>query len=166
MSATEPPSISLIHVPSDVGSIIPGKSKAPAAFREVDIVGKLNDAGYTSVREYYALSLPAKYSASSISPSGVRNDVANIAVCEAVRDTVTGSLNNDADRKSDGEMKPPFQLILGGECCMLPAVLSAFWRHHAHISPINPSPKRVGLIYIDADTDLSVPSISPSSSGT
>lgn len=168
MSTAEPPSISLIYVPSDVGSIIPGKSKAPAAFRKVNIVSKLNDAGYTSVYEHHALPLPATYSAGSISSSGVRNEVANIAVCEAVRDTVTRSLNDGADRKSDDEMKPPFQLILGGECCMLPAVLSAFWRHYARISPIkpSPSPKRVGLIYVDADTDLSLPAISPSSSGT
>ena len=37
---------------------------------------------------------------------------------------------------------------------MSPAILSALWGHAGSVSP----PKRVGLIYIDADTDLASPS--------
>lgn len=44
---------------------------------------------------------------------------------------------------------------------MLPAILSSFWQHAGSQSP----PKRVGLIYIDADTDLTSPT-DPSSIGT
>ena len=36
---------------------------------------------------------------------------------------------------------------------MLPAILTSFWEHAGSHSP----PKRVGLIYIDADTDLTSP---------
>lgn len=144
-------SISLIYVPSDVGSIIPGKSKAPEAFRSVNVVSKLQDAGYSSVHEYHALSSPATYISSPLSSSGVRNEAGNIAVCEAVRGTVAKSFrDNGAKKKNGGEAKPSFQLILGGECCMLPAILSSFWDFY--------QPKKVGLIYIDADTDLSCPS--------
>ncbi|KAH7382450.1 hypothetical protein DE146DRAFT_227451 [Phaeosphaeria sp. MPI-PUGE-AT-0046c] len=150
------PSISLIYVPSDVGSIIPGKSKAPAAFRDVHIVRKLKDSGYTSVSEHYALDSPATYSASTFPLGGVRNEELNISVCERVRDTVTQSLST-----STGDDKLPFQLVLGGECCMLPAVLSAFSHHTESCSP----PQRVGLLYIDADTDLSSPT-DPGSTGT
>lgn len=43
---------------------------------------------------------------------------------------------------------------------MLPAILSAFWKHADSQSP----PVRVGLVYIDADTDLSSPT-NPGSTG-
>lgn len=156
MPNTDSESISLIYVPSDIGSIIPGKSKAPAAFRDVNIVDKLHSAGYVFISERHALSSPAAYSASTFPPGGVRNEDLNVSVCEHVKDTVTKSLNVGAK-----ESNPPFQLILGGECCMLPAILSAFHHHHHLWS----SHQRVGLIYIDADTDLSSPS-DPGSTGT
>lgn len=44
---------------------------------------------------------------------------------------------------------------------MLPAILSAFWKYADSQTP----PQRVGLIYIDADTDLTSPT-DPSSIGT
>ncbi|RSL83581.1 hypothetical protein CEP51_004441 [Fusarium floridanum] len=147
-------SISITYVPADCGSIIPGKSKAPQAFHDVGIVAKLRDAGLQSVSEHHALESPARFSVISFSPGGVRNEPLNIAVCQQVRRAISQNLGSSTS-------KAPFQLILGGECCMLPAILSAFWEHASSQSP----PKRVGLIYIDADTDLSSP-IDPNSTGT
>jgi arginase len=90
------------------------------------------------------LEIPATYSAATFEPGSVRNEALNISVCERVKDAISRNL----------ESAPSFQLILGGECCsMLPAILSAFW----HYSSIHSPPKRVGLLYIDADTDLSSP---------
>jgi arginase len=140
------PSVSITYVPADCGSVIPGKSKAPDAFRSAGIVQSLLNAGISSATEHHALSEPARYAATESSASGVRNERLNVEVCERVRDSVSRSLA--AERKS----APPFQLILGGECCMLPGILAAFTQHH--------SSKRVGLIYIDADTDLSTPKTS------
>ncbi|KAH6977408.1 hypothetical protein BKA56DRAFT_732700 [Ilyonectria sp. MPI-CAGE-AT-0026] len=147
-----PRSISVTYVPADCGSIIPGKSKAPQAFQDVRIINKLRDAGF-SVSENHALDHPATFSAAIFAPGGVRNESVNVSVCKSVRHAISHNL--------DSSVQPPFQLILGGECCMLPAILSSFWQHAGLQSP----PKRVGLIYIDADTDLTSPT-DPSSIGT
>ncbi|KAF5672212.1 hypothetical protein FDENT_10637 [Fusarium denticulatum] len=148
-------SVSITYVPADCGSIIPGKSKAPQAFRDVGIVDKLRDAGVPSLSEHHALEVPATFSAATFSAGGARNEDINIAVCEAVERTIGNNFSATG--------QPDFQLILGGECCMLPAILSAFWKH-ADSQSHSPS-QRVGLIYIDADTDLTSPT-DPSSIGT
>ncbi|KAL1872351.1 hypothetical protein Daus18300_004321 [Diaporthe australafricana] len=147
-------SISITYVPADCGSVIPGKSKAPEAFRNIDIVRKLHDAGVPSVSEHHPLDLPATYRATNFSPGRVRNEDLNIHVCQRVHRVIAKNLG------SASSTQPPFQLILGGECGMSPAILSAFWQHAGSQSP----PLRVGLIYIDADTDLASPT-DPSSTG-
>ncbi|KAF5019373.1 hypothetical protein F66182_8623 [Fusarium sp. NRRL 66182] len=147
-------SVSITYVPADCGSIIPGKSKAPKAFQDVGIVRKLQDAGVPSVSEHQALEPPATFTPSTFNPGGVRNEEINMSVCKDVERTISENFRLSNDR-------PNFQLILGGECCMLPGILSAFWKYAALQSP----PKRVGLIYIDADTDLTPPS-DPGSIGT
>ncbi|KAM0352995.1 hypothetical protein ACHAPU_001880 [Fusarium lateritium] len=147
-------SVSITYVPADCGSIIPGKSKAPKAFQDVGIVDKLEQAGITSVSECHALKSPANFTAATFATGGVRNEDINISVCEDVERAISKNLNSSPNQ-------PDFQLILGGECCMLPSVLSAFWKHTESQSP----PKRVGLIYIDADTDLTSPT-DPASIGT
>ncbi|KAF4499796.1 Arginase [Fusarium agapanthi] len=146
-------SVSITYVPADCGSIIPGKSKAPQAFRDVGIVSRLKDAGVPSVFEHHALEAPATFAPTTFSAGGARNEDINIAVCDAAERTISNNF------RATGQ--PDFQLILGGECCMLPAILSAFWKHADSQSP----PQRVGLIYIDADTDLTSPT-DPSSIGT
>ncbi|KAM0441984.1 hypothetical protein ACHAQK_004922 [Fusarium lateritium] len=147
-------SVSITYVPADCGSIIPGKSKAPKAFQDVGIARKLRDAGISSTSEHHALKSPATFSAATFTPGGVRNEDINISVCEDVERTISNNLNSSSKQ-------PDFQLILGGECCMLPAILSAFWKH----AEAQFTPKRVGLIYIDADTDLTSPT-DPASIGT
>ncbi|KAM5350066.1 hypothetical protein ACJ41O_006571 [Fusarium nematophilum] len=139
MAASRP--ISVTCVPADCGSIIPGKSKAPQAFQDVGIIRKLQDAGL-SVLENHALEAPARFSAKSFAPGGVRNEDLNISVCKSVRQAISQNI--------DSSPQLAFQLIFGGECCMLPAILSSFWKYAASQSP----PKRVGLICIGADTDL------------
>jgi arginase len=146
MAATA--SIAITYVPADCGSIIPGKSKAPKAFQDVGIVSKLRDAGIPSIWEYNALHTPATYAATGFESGSVRNEDLNISVCKRVKSSIAKNLQNASP--------PPFQLILGGECCMLPAILSAFWQNTPH--------KRIGLLYIDADTDLSSPT-DPGSTG-
>ncbi|KAH7070996.1 hypothetical protein FB567DRAFT_213084 [Paraphoma chrysanthemicola] len=165
-------SIALTYVPADCGSIIPGKSKAPQAFRDTGLIPKLRAAGHTYVTEHHALDAPAQFTPTALKPGGVRNEALNVQVCERVEKTILTALTTGAvdetglEKQIDVEGKEkggrPFQLILGGECSMLPGILSAFWTHHTtHTSPS----ARIGLIYIDADTDLSSPA-SPSSTGT
>ncbi|KAF2797321.1 Arginase/deacetylase [Melanomma pulvis-pyrius CBS 109.77] len=145
-------SISITYVPADCGSIIPGKSKAPKAFQDVEIASKLREAGLPYVSEHHPLDAPATYAATIFALGRVRNEEVNISVCQRVHRTIAQNLKTST--------KPPFQLILGGECCMSPAILSAFWEHAGSQSP----PLRIGLLYIDADTDLASP-IDPGSTG-
>jgi arginase len=148
-------SVSITYVPADCGSIIPGKSKAPKAFQDVGIVNQLRYAGFTSITEQHPLDSPATYSATTFEPDRVRNETLNVSVLDRVHSSISRNLL--AERKDEEGEIPSFQLILGGECCMLPAILTSFWQH---VSP----GKSVGLIYIDADTDLASPT-DPSSTG-
>nr|OQO28577.1 hypothetical protein B0A51_05624 [Rachicladosporium sp. CCFEE 5018] len=93
---------------------------------------------------------PSTWSLAAVDPSGVKREKENVEANQLVRNSLTKTL----EPSSDG--KPPFQLILGGECCQLPGILTAL----SHTL----SPKRVGLIYIDADVDLTLPN-APGSSG-
>lgn len=143
----------MVYVPADCGSVIPGKSKAPAAFRDAGIVNKLRRSGIPTVTEHEALEQPARYSLGIFERGTVRNQEQNLTVCREVDRAVTQSLGNPRGKDVTSAPPPPFQLILGGECCMLPAVMSAFWRHHE----ARPGSRKVGLLYIDADTDLATP---------
>lgn len=144
----ETAAIAITYVPADCGSVFPGKSKAPQAFRDAGIVEKLRRAGYQRISEHHALETPANYGFSSLGPNKVRNEDLNVQVCQQVQRSISRSL-----ALAGYQNPPPFQLILGGECGMSPGVLSAFWQHTAQSGP----QKRVGFLYIDADTDLATP---------
>ncbi|OBS25795.1 hypothetical protein FPOA_06331 [Fusarium poae] len=163
------PQVSILYVPADCGSIAPGKFKAPKAFQEVGIASKLGKAGVPSVMEMVALDSPVTCEASTHCPERIRNEEMNIAVCISVECFVSVDLQRSGTPQHlveqwslhPSSLLPWFQLIIGGECCMLPAILSAHWKHAGVQSP----EKRVGLIYIDADTELTSPT-DPSSTGT
>jgi arginase len=132
--------INVVNVPSDIGSIYAGKSRAPAAFRSAGLQTKLRAAGH-QMNEFDAFSFAsAGWAASNREPNGARNEVRTVAACQQVFDTITATLDN--------QPKPPFNLILGGECLYCPAILSAYWRH------LEGTQRRVGIIYVDADCDL------------
>lgn len=148
-------SVSITYVPADCGSVFPGKSKAPQAFRDIGIVQKLRNAGIPSISESNALGEEiASYKPTAFAPGHVRNEDLNISVCKRVHQAIVQNLNDPSSAN------PPFQLILGGECGMSPAIMAAFWQHAASRSP----PARVGLVYIDADTDMASPT-DPNSTG-
>ena len=172
--------VSITYVPADCGSIIPGKSKAPKAFQHVGLAGKIHAACQHKPRERHALDSPARFSAATFSPGGVRNEDINVSVCQAVKDALTESYSGPASDTSGGKdarnaylskhtenigadspFNHHFQLIIGGECCMLPGILNTLWNYADSQVP----QQRVGLIYIDADTDLNSPT-DPSSIGT
>lgn len=121
---------------------MPGKSKAPQAFRSAGLVSKLHSVGL-DVEEHHALSRPAQYSISDLTTGSIRAHDLNISVCTSVYDTLTTNLIHNT------ATAPPFQLLLGGECSTTPAILSALSHHSPHT--------RIGLLYIDADLDLTSP---------
>ncbi|CAI6330880.1 unnamed protein product [Periconia digitata] len=180
-----PKNISIIHIPSDIGSLYPGKSRAPAAFTAAGFQTKLQAAGH-SIVEYNAFSsahfseptpvVSATWKPSSRSPNGARNEAETVKACHAVKNTVALALANSEKRgtKEDESKKKNMQFFIGGECLYTPAILSAYWHH---FNPPSPSPttsktmenqaseQKIGIIYMDADTDLYLPN-EPSTPGT
>ena len=134
-------SVAITYVPADCASIIFGKSRTPQAFVDVGVEKKLKDSGFTTTQQW-VLDQPATWRETTFESGRVRNEDLNVEVCQKVKKAIANSLASDAE-------SPPFQLILGGECAMAPAIVSAFWNH-------KPA-RRVGVIYIDADTDLNSP---------
>jgi arginase len=136
--------LTVINVPSDLGSMIKGKSLAPRAFKELKLVDQLSKAGYTVSEEEALPNGPATWQyGASFGPNGVRNEQANVEVNTQVKRAVSSATSNSTDGN------PPFLFIVGGGCDMVPAVMSGLWK--------TLSPKRVGLLYVDGDADLSVP---------
>lgn len=142
------------YVAADCGSIIPGKSRAAAAFKTVDIYRGLVEAG-VNVIDIDMSKLPdcddlapgpdvldgkVTYKPSPFIPGDIRNRAGNLELLRRVRRKM--SVNFQAEPRA-------FQLVLGGECCMLPAILSSVKKEY-HEST-------TGLVYIDADTDLHSP---------
>ncbi|KAH7417819.1 hypothetical protein BKA64DRAFT_180104 [Cadophora sp. MPI-SDFR-AT-0126] len=143
--------ISIITARADVGSVFSGKSGAPDALQSVGLVNKLTTLGY-SVSIHDALpDGPAGWIESDIGPNGARNGAAAVAVCHAVKNTIVSALT-----ASPSDEKIPLQIILGGECLICPAILSALTHHMPT--------KRIGLLYVDADCDLTYPN-EPGSTG-
>jgi arginase family enzyme len=142
--------ITVINVPSDIGSMIKGKHLTPAAFQSVGFVKKLSDAGF-KVDERDALpDGPKSWNfGASFSSHGVRNEDENVKVNHKVKAAVSEAIGG-------GTSAPPFQFIVGGECNIVPAIMSGLWEKL--------TPKRVGLLYVDGDCDLTLPS-DPGSSG-
>ncbi|KAF2173586.1 hypothetical protein M409DRAFT_15865 [Zasmidium cellare ATCC 36951] len=137
--------IRIINVPSDVGSMIKGKSLAPEAFQAAELAGKLTKVGY-DVEDINALpDGPRVWTFDAeISENGVRNEEANVEVNRRVEEAVSRVLQTDSDT-------PPFPLIVGGECNIVPAILSAFWNTNTLQG------KTIGLLYLDGDCDLTIP---------
>jgi arginase family enzyme len=143
--------LSIIYVPSDIGSMIKGKSLAPEAFRQAGFVSKLESAGFKVSEKDALTDGPRTWSfGSSFEPNGVRNEEANIEVKHRVKRAVSEELSGS------NSPSPPFQIIVGGGCEIAPAIMSALWA--------GLEPARVGLVYVDADADLTKPE-DPGSSG-
>jgi arginase family enzyme len=148
-------SINIISVPSDVGSVYAGKSRAPAAFETAGLEDKLGAAGWQTTASTALPQGPVGWTSSTRQPNGARNEVETVKACNQVREAVGNAL---AASDTGSGHPPPFQLILAGECLYCPAILSAYWEH------LKGTMKRIGIVYIDADCDLYTPS-EPTSSG-
>lgn len=147
MSSTTRSKVTIYYVPADCGSVIPGKSKAPAAFRTFNLADRLRSKRLAVTEIDDVLQEPATYAISTLTPGRVRNESLNLSVCKAVHSSLLKHQSKDGKE---------FQLIIGGECCMSPAIMSATWHARA--------PLRVGLLYIDGDLDLASPT-DPDSTG-
>ena len=120
----------VVGVPSSAAAHWPGLEKAPAALRAAGIVDVLRSAGLTVADDG---DLPAVVWRSHRRP-GSPNDVARVVdVVAAARDRLRPILQ--AGR---------VPLVLGGECTVTMALLSAAVERHGD----------VGLVYVDGGQDL------------
>lgn len=139
--------INIINVPSDLGSIYAGKSRAPGAFKTAGLQTSLAVTGWEVTESTALLGDSGVWESSTREPHGARNEAAIVKACQTVRATVITALT-----ASHGTSQSlPFQLILSGECLYCPAILSAYWQH------LKGTEKRIGIIYVDADCDLTTP---------
>ena len=136
--------IRVIPIPTEAGTHFPGQSKAPEALIKTGgLVDKLESFGY-NVSIYDRLQSDVGFArAAPWSPSpkinGVRNEVNSLAVMNRITAYLPYAMGSDA-----------FAMILGGDCSITPAVLSAQ-------NSVLASGKKFGLLYIDGDADLTLP---------
>lgn len=141
--------VNIINVPSDLGSVYAGKSKAPAALKSAGLHQKIQSLGF-QVSEVTAFPREdGGWVSSTREPNGARNENSTVEACIKVQQTVSAALAKQYDQ--DNKPLSTFQLILAGECLYCPAIISAYWKH------LGTSNKRIGIIYMDADCDLYTP---------
>ena len=138
-------SIDIFKVGTEAGTHFPGQSKAPEAVIEsAGLQQKLEERGIV-VRVHDVLATDEAREISKWRPApkhnGVRNEENSVKVMRVARDEIMARL----DRTES------FPIVIGGDCSITPAVLSGFWA-------TRPSGSKIGLLYMDGDADLTLPS--------
>ena len=145
--------IKIISVPTEAGTHFPGQCKAPGALIKTGgLLDKLHAIG-CNVSTYDGLLSDAEFNAAAPwSPSpkinGVRNEAKTVAVMNRIKAHLPSAVERDT-----------FPIILGGDCSITPAVLSSL------CSTIS-AEQTFGLLYIDGDTDLTLPDQTDSDGST
>lgn len=138
--------ISIFKVETEAGTHFPGQAKAPHALVETaGLRDSLQNLGYVvSVVDALAGDADVKTLAKwqpAPKVNGVRNEENTDRVMHTVRTQIMQQLA--ASR--------PFTIVVGGDCSITPAVLSALWGSQAEGI-------KTGLLYMDGDADLRLPS--------
>ena len=136
--------LAVVEVPTEAGTHWPGQSLAPQAFRDCRLQDKLAALGYKVDTTTALKAGPEKWVPTSV-VNGVRNEAATLRVMREVREHLSKEVLDPSNRV-DG----PFPIILGGDCSISPAVFSSVCHAYPH--------SRVGLLYVDNDADLTLPS--------
>lgn len=119
---------------------------------DAGLASKLEDAGYKITLNNALQDGPKIWQPSAPEPNGARNEAVNVEVYRKVKETVSAGLSAGSVGMT------PLQLVLGGGCDIVPATMSSYWNHIS-------SSETIGLIYVDAVTDLVKPG-QPGSIGT
>ena len=135
-----PRKIGLIGVPSSAGAHWPGQEKAPAALRELGLIGRLEDAGL-HVDDHG--DLPAM----RFHPDKRQRHQQNLAAVVEVSSQV-------AHRAEAILWEDQVPLVLGGDCTIELGVLAGALRSERN--------GELGLLYVDGHVDLNTPLTSPS----
>ncbi len=130
--------IGILGVPSSAGARAVGQENCPAAIREANLIERLREAGH-AVTDYGNIE-SFKFAPDPRNPKS-QNKTLVTRVCKLVAERVAGIVRDCVN-----------PLILGGDCTI--AIGSV-----AGIVGVLPN---VGLIYLDADTDINTPKTTPS----
>lgn len=134
-------------VPTEAGTHFAGQCKAPEAIISTGKLLTKLAAKYEveSVPDIFELNehiANAAHWASAPKINGVRNEANTLKVMHHIKDDII-------QRAKEQDRAKAIQLFLGGDCSMVPAIVSAL--HH------NFSSSKIGIVYFDGDCDLSLP---------
>ena len=138
MSSALETSIKILCVPTEAGTHFPGQCNAPQAL--IDTGGlsrKLESLGYNVSIDDGVLSKDVFSQAARWVPAKKQNGVRNEENTLRVLNEVQQHLRNSSE-----ELRKNFNIVLGGDCSITPAVFSGFCSGH-------PASTKVGLLYID-----------------
>src|SRR6202046_3839276 len=122
----------MIGVPASAGAHYAGQDRAPDALRAAGLAERLAAAG-EAVQD--AGNLPGATFAVDPDHPDARNLAAVTRVAREVADAIAAA--------DDGRLP----LVVGGDCTITLGVIAGFGRRHPD----------VGLVYVDGDSDVSVP---------
>jgi arginase len=130
--------IGILGVPSSAGARAVGQENCPASIREAKLIERLREAGHAVAD--YGNTESFKFASDPRNPKS-QNKTLVTRVCKLVAERVARIVRDGAN-----------PIILGGDCTI--AIGSV-----AGIVSVVPN---VGLIYLDADTDINTPDTTPS----
>lgn len=145
--------IAITECPTGVGATFHGLSRGPDALISAGITGKLEALGTYTVSS----SRPFEPIEGTFGAPKDKTEIKDEALAVDVNRKIKRQiLTNLAGGKGGEPASPPLQLILGGVCTMCPAIVSAF------METLEPH-RQIGIIWFDADADLSLPNETPDS---
>jgi arginase len=133
----QPKKIALIGAPTSAAAPAPGHERAPAVLRAAGLIERLQSAGFEVTDHGDSVTQLSK-------PDEEHPRAKNIPALVA-------ALNDLRPRIEIAVKSGAFPLIIGGDCSIALAAVSAARRYF----------RRVGLIYMDRDADLNVPATTP-----
>jgi arginase len=152
------PKVIIHQVPTEAGTHFPGQCKAPArivnnAEHGTGLLRSLDAFGYDVVVLPSLLkSLPPEVTAWQPSShfTGARNEDNALKVCKAIYD----GLNALEAETYDWPDQDDFEIFLGGDCSITPAILAGLHKRAAKKTTDAP---KIGVLYMDGDVDLTLP---------
>ena len=134
----QPKRIALIGAPTSAAAMAAGHERAPSALREAGLVTRLQEAGYevTDLGD----SKTQVFQPDDDHPRA-RNLVAVLSALYDLRPRVEQAVKSGA-----------LPLVIGGDCAIALATLSAVHRYYRNVS----------LIWVDRDADMNIPATTPS----
>lgn len=156
MSSIQDKDILVIEIPSEAGTHWYGQSLAPAALKSAGLQSKLETIGYKT-RTVSALPGGPQVWKPSPKVNSVRDEEGTIYCMNQVKLTLMEYLHRQHDGSKTGDRLSAFPFVIGGPCTNTAAVLSAL-HHLPGSSAESTSSKKIGLLYIDNDADLTLPS--------